>query len=687
MKSTSGKNYKKPQMKDTVVFLWPVFVSCIFGILYVFMQAHGVYGGDSGELVTAAFVRGISHPPGYPLYTFLSGLVIHGLQANSVAWRAGFLSSIPMALSVFFIWKTVYLLTENKVASTISSLLYGLLYPVWLYGIVQEVFGLHAFFSSLVLYVSLLWLMTESVVYLYMLFFLFGLSMTHHHLIIIPFVAVAVTVIWKLPHLIKQIKAHSIACIALFIVGFIPYIYAPIASSYNPPLDIEHPASLVGFIRLFFRASYGTFRAAGYQTGMLIDRILNVTTFFRYAWKDFSVLGVIFIIFAVAELRKRHKIGTFLLLYISLQIAYLFYAGFPVLLKFNLGTLERFFIIPYQIFAVFVGIGLQSAIKIIEKIWKTDITIHIIPARGVVFLVYLICTVYLARTFMSNVEPLHASTLDRRMETYADDLLLSIPQRSIVTLREDTTASAFLYAYYVAGKRQDIAYVRLSLLDRSEYREALHVRYPDIVLPEMDKDSFLSDYQIAFFQKNFPYRPIASDLELSTTQGLWIPHGLVKMYYPTEQDVPDPVLIVQKNEYLWKNFVLPSSGELNRQGDLLLSDINRIYTTRRVSYSGILAYANSGKESLDQLRLSIESDRDNQINLFSDIVSLYINNNQCELAKQGLDGMRTRWNNDFAILSLSDLLRRKCYPDDEQLLEYSKEYESKRTIYDPSVYK
>ena len=87
--------------------------SFVFLLLYVLMQTTSIYGGDSGELVSAAYTLGIPHPPGYPLYALLGALFSHGIPFGTVAWRMGFLSSIPMAFSVFFVWKTVYLLTKG----------------------------------------------------------------------------------------------------------------------------------------------------------------------------------------------------------------------------------------------------------------------------------------------------------------------------------------------------------------------------------------------------------------------------------------------------------------------------------------------------------------------------------------------------------------------------------------------
>ena len=46
---------------------------------YAVTACRTIYPGDSPELVTAAWTFGIPHPPGYPLYTLLTGLWTHAL--------------------------------------------------------------------------------------------------------------------------------------------------------------------------------------------------------------------------------------------------------------------------------------------------------------------------------------------------------------------------------------------------------------------------------------------------------------------------------------------------------------------------------------------------------------------------------------------------------------------------------
>ncbi|MEK9143283.1 MAG: DUF2723 domain-containing protein, partial [Patescibacteria group bacterium] len=152
-------------------------------LLFVFFQATGIYGGDSGDLVTAAATFGIPHPPGYPLYTFL-GYVVSRLSLFTVAWRVGLLSSLAHAVTLSFVYSIVKKLTKDPLAAVFSVLFLAGNYLFFLYSVTPEVFGLFDLFVVLILFLLLRWEETRRPGILYVLSFVFGLALTHHHLIL-----------------------------------------------------------------------------------------------------------------------------------------------------------------------------------------------------------------------------------------------------------------------------------------------------------------------------------------------------------------------------------------------------------------------------------------------------------------------------------------------------------------------
>jgi len=65
----------------------------LFFSFYCFFQIKSIYGGDSGDFVTAAWVWGIPHPPGYPFYSLISSVLVHLIPFFTPAWRIGLISS------------------------------------------------------------------------------------------------------------------------------------------------------------------------------------------------------------------------------------------------------------------------------------------------------------------------------------------------------------------------------------------------------------------------------------------------------------------------------------------------------------------------------------------------------------------------------------------------------------------
>lgn len=178
-KNSFWQIYRKEKGILLFLFFWLGF--------YLFFQTQTIYGGDAGDLVSAAVTWGIPHPPGYPLYTFLAALLIK-IPINTIAWRASLLSSIPSAFTLTILFIIIRKLTKNSLTAIMAVSFLGFSYPFWLYSIVPEVFSLNNLLAILLIYLALsfndlqgieiyysnLWLMT----------FILGISICHHHTVL-----------------------------------------------------------------------------------------------------------------------------------------------------------------------------------------------------------------------------------------------------------------------------------------------------------------------------------------------------------------------------------------------------------------------------------------------------------------------------------------------------------------------
>ena len=152
-------------------------------LLFLFYQASGIFGGDSGDLVTAAFEFGVPHPPGYPLYTWLVWLATR-LPIATPAWRAALLSSVPHAITIVIVYLLILRLTKSALAGTFAAVMLVGNYLFFLYSVTPEVFALFDLFIVIIVYLLILWGETKDRRYLYLFSLTFGLSLTHHHVML-----------------------------------------------------------------------------------------------------------------------------------------------------------------------------------------------------------------------------------------------------------------------------------------------------------------------------------------------------------------------------------------------------------------------------------------------------------------------------------------------------------------------
>ena len=166
-----------------------VFIS--IAVVYGFTLKRSVEGGDSGEMIIAAYTMGIAHPPGYPLYTLL-GKVFSFLPFGTVAFKLNMFSAICNWLACLFLYFSTTLLFKRISLALLAVVVFAFYPYVWRYSLVAEVFSLNNLIASI-----LIWLFIDQILNrkdlrnLYLGALTIGLGMSHHHTIIfiaLPFV-------------------------------------------------------------------------------------------------------------------------------------------------------------------------------------------------------------------------------------------------------------------------------------------------------------------------------------------------------------------------------------------------------------------------------------------------------------------------------------------------------------------
>lgn len=576
---------------------WVISIASFF--FFLFFQAKGIYTGDSGDLVTAAALMGVPHPPGYPLYTF-AGFLLSKLPLFTVSWRITLLSSLPHAITVGLVYALVVRLTKSKAAGLFASLVLVGNYLFFLYSVTPEVFALLTMFFIILFTLVYIWYETKNNRYLLWAGFVFGLSLTHHHVILfwVPAALFLIT---------KAVKSGRIAilslghCLMYFLLGLLPYAYAPIAGLGDQIINWDRPVSIPGFIRLITRADYGSFVSGPMFGTSISERVVSFVAVFRFLPLDFTVVGIFLAASGLWFLWHKHRDFALYCLLAALCVGpvFLMYASFPLASAFTLGTYERFLLPVYVLVALLAGIGFfqfQLWVKGVGgKVFKKKSKLLLMGVSVVLFL-YPISVGYVTVYKMIGIRD------DMTAEHLAGDILHTIPDGAIVLLGRDTALFTTQYLRYAKGVRPDTIVLHASALPSSDYRAVLKKRFPGLLIPEDGSANPI----LEFIRSNAPTNRIFSNAILPNPEGTyWVPYGLL-MELTRSESLPLVDTLIETNESIWASYHDPYAGILARFRHLMLADVLDVYAGGHMTYGDTLFRAKRFTEAAGQYQAAID---------------------------------------------------------------------------------
>ncbi len=545
---------------------------------YIWGQSHSIYGGDSGDLVVAAYTKGIAHPPGYPLYTFLAWLLTK-LPWQTVAWRVTLLSSFFQALAVLFLYFLLTEITTSRFISLIGCLSFAFLYPVWLYASVAEVFALNTFFGVILLYLLWQFYQQKNIKYFYWFSFFLGLSLTHHHTIILLFPGFA----YLFYQCLKKNHIHFwpkkfLVALSLFLLGLLPYLYLPWAALANPPVNWNDPVNFKNFFRLVTRADYGTFTIGSYAATSFHQRLLGLLSFLLLLFYDFRFLGLFLIIggFLVFRKLKQRVIFKSWLWFLLFQFLFIFYLGIPLKVEFLVGTFERFFLMAYVLLAIPLTLGIKKTVDFLAGFLTKKIPIFQKLGRKTSFLLQFLFLLYPLGLLILNFPKISILKNDFTAEKFGEDILTHVDKNAVVIIGGDTALFNTQYIYYVNKLRPDVKLLHLQKLSYLYYLRTIQKYYPELVIPEVKDDFFV----LKFVEENAKNFPVYFREQLIFPQGNLYAEGLLFRYSSQKLNLQTAVL---RNQAIWQKLYDPLEGSLSKYKNLLLADVLRGY--------GLSAYA------------------------------------------------------------------------------------------------
>jgi len=429
--------------------------------------------GDSAELVTAAALWGVPHPPGYPLYTAI-GHLFAAVPFGTVPWRVHVTSAVFHAGAVAATMAAAFALTKSRAAAFAAGIGLGLSRSFLLGSLYAEVFPLNDLLYALTIALALMARRAPREAagrVLHALAISPGVAAGHHMMFALAGPAVAVLAWRPTASLVRESPRRGLTLAAAFLASVaVAYVLIPLAAERSPYLSWGDVHDWPSFARLVTRADYeGLFSPSSHATSghgwlrvaawtHLVARSMGLSMLFA------ALLGV------VVCLRGDRVAGIGLLLAVAVPGPV--FAWLNALDTSSEGTLayfERFTTMSHVAVAVAFGAGVGAARSAISR--RPGATA---AATAVLF-------AWASARFVSTSDvDMHD---DRRGIAFAHDLLLRAPDRSLVLLSGDQPIDAELYlcgVERVCGDRIAFAPGMLSLpWKMAEIRR----RHPDLDIP------------------------------------------------------------------------------------------------------------------------------------------------------------------------------------------------------------
>ncbi|OFZ17682.1 MAG: hypothetical protein A2Z20_00525 [Bdellovibrionales bacterium RBG_16_40_8] len=135
---------------------WPALAAFfITFFIYALTAPRSVTFEDSGLFILEGYYWGVSHPPGYPIYTFLSYL-FSLLPVGTIAFRVSLLSVLLGALSAWLMYLIFQNITKKTTHAFFASLVVAFSATLWSQMLVPEVYALNTFLCLAFFYACLI---------------------------------------------------------------------------------------------------------------------------------------------------------------------------------------------------------------------------------------------------------------------------------------------------------------------------------------------------------------------------------------------------------------------------------------------------------------------------------------------------------------------------------------------------
>lgn len=329
-------------------------------MLYVSTAAPTIYGVDSADLTTAAYLLGIAHPPGSPTYLLLAH-AFTWLPVGDVGYRVNLLSALSGALASFFLYRIVCRLSDEPWLGVATAWLVSTTYYVWTAAVAAELYAPQGCVLAAQIALALRWRETPRPLLFCLLCLGAGLGLGVHLSLVLMLPGLAVIALAP-PLAVRRSPALLAAGAVCGVLGASVYAYLPLRYMSDLPLN---PARDYWQIDLASWSGWWWMVSGAGFKGRLVSGAANplpveLATFAYRLWSNFlglpALLGLLGL---VVECPRRPWVHLGLLLMLIGHVT--FYVSYQALDK------ETMFLPAYLLWGIWIGLGARAAARWIAR--------------------------------------------------------------------------------------------------------------------------------------------------------------------------------------------------------------------------------------------------------------------------------------------------------------------------------
>ncbi len=564
------------------------FVAWILGALslalYAATACPSLFVGDTAEIAGAAATFGVPHPPGYPLFTMLTGALMRLAPSTDVAHSANLVVGLYGAIAVALLSLLSRRLGFSTGAASFAALSLATGRVFWSQCTASEVYS----FDVLLLFASMHALLTlartplrspKAVRIGVLTGIVLGIWIGHRTLN----VAFAPSLLWffvtQLPPGEWRKRVRAIGWLVLgAVLGLgLPLSYLILASRAQPYFDIGDPESLPRLWEVLRGAPY-----TRHLAGASNEQILHRAELFAAGSLNTSQLGLAFYAALAAvwsAVRRSTSHAGAILALTSLAVIDGFFAC-----RYSVLDVEVFFLPAWAACALLAGFGWDCLVTLVRQQPANIFVRSLAIALGLVAL---------PTNYANNDLSDHKLT-----RAFATTLFESLPKDAIFFVNGDTSIHCAWFLQGVLKEREDLTIVSLGHIV-PWHLEQLSARHPIVHWPEYSEAVPPSEYARALMLANIESRPICISSAIDASSLLRrdesrayeaFTRGLVRQVYYTGQSF-DLRERVNWNLELFEEFRsragdLPESPDMDSRSTLLQCSLGLYFTAQRARQGG-----------------------------------------------------------------------------------------------------